>query len=59
MPHILPNCTMEVNEYLNKVYRWTNKFIKFGRNLFFYVTLIILFGIALLFEKEEEEDPYL
>lgn len=28
---------MEVNEYLNKVYGWTNKFIKFGRNLFFYV----------------------
>lgn len=50
---------MEVNEYLNKVYGWTNKFIKFGRNLFFYVTLIIFLGIALLFEKEEEEDPYL
>lgn len=53
---------MEVNEYLNKVYGWTNKFIKFGRNLFFWVTLpfvIIFLGIALLFEKEEEEDPYL
>lgn len=60
---------MEVNKYLNKVYGWTNKFIKFGRNLFFYITLpfviiffgiaIIFFGIALLFEKEEEEDPYL
>lgn len=49
---------MEVTEYLNKVYRWTNKFIKFGRNLFFWITLpfvIVFFVITfLLFEKEKE-----
>lgn len=51
-----------MNEALNKFYGWTNRFIKFGRNLFFWITLpfvIVFFSIALLFEKEEEEDPYL
>ena len=49
---------MEVTGYLNKVYGWTNKFIKFGRNLFFWTTLpfvIVFFVITfLLFEKEKE-----
>ena len=46
---------MKVTGYLNKVYRWTNKFIKFGRNLFFWITLpfvIIFFVITFLLKKE-------
>lgn len=49
---------MEVTEYLNKVYGWTNKFIKFGRNLFFWVTLpfvIVFFVITYLLSEKEKE----
>lgn len=46
---------MEVTGYLNKVYGWTNKFIKFGRNLVFWTILpfvIIFFVITFLLKKE-------
>lgn len=46
---------MELTEYLNKVYRWTNKFIKFGRNLFFWTTLpfvIVFFVITYLLKNK-------
>lgn len=42
--------------YLNKVYGWTNKFIKFGRNLFFWTILpfvIVFFVITFLLKKNK------